>query len=290
LAVVLAVLMSGCATLWPVADDRAPEQPVASTSATPEAVNSSMLPGGLYVPAPGEHWQAGDSLAQPCRSIGEASAGTLFRAGPLAVKLEGYSQPRLRLRSGGRVDLRDGVLGVAGGDWVSAADNASEPGETTYTRVPAGTASVTIVEVWDGARNDLPDISDFAAAEIRFADTRPVRWEEHGFAGTDIATAAWFGKSARERFAATGYDPFSQLDGQGRGQVSVTAAWFVPCYYLDRAPRDLDEAHDVVMISTYGDGGFTQYVGYDASGRATAAVLLGYVPWKALGLPGTEAK
>lgn len=275
------------------AQQSAPAQPTSaqSMSAQPTSSQSTSQPAGyptqLHKPASGEHWQAGRALALPCPQRGPVSTNTLLRDGPLKTRLEHYTKPEIVLRPGGRIDLSDGVLGVAGGDYVSAADNASSPEETTYTTVPKGVGVVTIARFLDAADASESRASDFAAAELRLSDTQPVRWERHGYAGTDIATAAWFGKAARERFAATGYEPFADPDDQGRDETDVTSAWDIHCHFFDVAPREIDGVHDVILIITEGDGGFPQYVGYDASGRAAAAVLLGYVPWAGLGLPGT---
>jgi len=243
-----------------------------------------------HQPLPGEHWQSGRTLALPCAVAVDASRATLLRAGPVDAEVEGFVRPMLRLRPGGRIDLADGILGVSGSEWITGTDHLDFPGELTYTRVPKGQPVVTIARVWDGATNDSWAGDDLAAAEVRLSDAVPVRWEEHGWAGTDVAQGAWFGSASRARLEATGYDPLFQPDDKGRSVVDVIAWWDVPCYTLDVAPREPGQVHDVVIVDTGGDGTYRQYIGYDEGGQPASAVLLGMVPWAALQLPGTAPR
>jgi hypothetical protein len=203
------------------------------------------------------------------------------------------------LRSGGRIDLSDGLLGISRLDWVSAEDRSRftpPPGaeanellrQPSYTAVPRGSAVLTIAEIWDAGNPKAPQRwIDFGAAELRFSNAVPVRWEAHGYANTHIEAAAWFSRATHERIAAAGESVLDALDEHGQPGLAVTDTWDTPCFYVDVAPRKIDQPHDVVLIRTHGEGGYGQYIGYDAAGRPSAAVMMGVADWSELRLPGT---
>lgn len=266
---------------WP----SAPVRPSAS-SAGP-ATSAVVSPRGFHTPESEARWQVGQTLALPCAIDQAASARSLLRAGALRQKITGYQRPVLDLVSAGRLDLTDGVLGVSGSEWIVGDAHLDYPGELTYIQVRKSQPPVTVAWIEDAAVDSRVRAADFAAAEVRLSDERPVRWVRRGWMGTDVGEGAWFGSAARARLEATGYDPLTQVDGQGRSVVDAAVDWNVHCYWLDVAPRDVDQAHDVVVIELAADGAMPQYVGYDRSGQVAAAVILGFVPWAALGLPGT---
>ncbi len=115
----------------------------------------------------------------------------------------------------------------------------------------------------------------------------PVRWEANGYANTHIEAAAWFSRAAHEGIAAADEFVLDALDAHGRPALAVTDTWDTPCFYVDVAPRNIDQAHDVVLIRTHGDYGYSQYIGYDQAGRPSAEVMMGVADWSELRLPGT---
>lgn len=277
-AAALIVALAGYLRLTghPVAETTWP----AANGASASAVTRPGTTATYHVPAAGEHWQAGDTLAQPCPVATDGvSRKSLLRAGPVPVPVEGFSRPELQLLDGGVLDLSDGVLGVAGGEYLDSSQDVE------LTPVPAGRHPVTIAEVVDA---DDPTSAWLAAAEVRLSSATPVRWELHGGPTTDGSQAAWFGEAARLRFLGTGYDELGQRDAQGRNVIDVASYWQVPCYFLDVAPREPGQAHDVVMLALDGDGAYLQFIGYDADGRPAAAILQLGVPWSALALPGAR--
>ncbi len=126
-------------------------------------------------PDASDRWQAGETQALPCLVRAATNPHTLLRAGPVTLPYGSLAKPELRLRSGGRLNLSDGLLGISHLDWVSAEDRSgftpppsmevNELRQPSYTHVPRGYASLTIAEIWDAGNPKAAERwIDFGAA------------------------------------------------------------------------------------------------------------------------------